>query len=252
MDWLGYVALGVLATLAATGPALAQYIREIRLGRAGLDHTVTDEEMRKHLGRLYWALGYRVYLAGDRHPEFDLVLVDGLRQQSGVLMRHWRARVDEAAVAAVAGTTRELGWGPATVVSVQGFTARARQAAEQGEVALWSLRELTETLDRVRQLAVAFPDPPAISPLDGQEEQLLQEARVRREAQARAAASAQAQRAPTARRRPERMRPGEGWSADGIPKCPRCGRKMVVRSAGSGSSYWGCPAYPRCLGTRPR
>lgn len=34
------------------------------------------------------------------------------------------------------------------------------------------------------------------------------------------------------------------------PTCPSCGRKMVVRVSGKGrnigSSFWGCPSYPRC------
>jgi restriction system protein len=36
------------------------------------------------------------------------------------------------------------------------------------------------------------------------------------------------------------------------PTCPRCGVKMVRRTARSGSNpgseFWGCPAYPRCKG----
>jgi hypothetical protein len=257
MDWPLYVLLGVLAALAATGPALAQYLQEARLGRAGLDHAVTDEDMLQHMARLFWALGYRVYRAGERHPEFDLILVDGLRQQSGVVTRHWRRPVAEADVAAVAGAAAELEMAAVTIVSVKGAMAAARQRAEQVGVALWSLPQLIETLDRVRESAVAYPEPPAVSPLDGHEEALLLAARERRQAEARTAAEVAAANAPARgpvggpRHRPVRLKKGEAWDPDAIPKCPRCGRKMVVRNGARGN-YWGCPAYPRCLGTRER
>ncbi len=38
------------------------------------------------------------------------------------------------------------------------------------------------------------------------------------------------------------------------PDCPRCGKPMVVRHARRGSTpgatFWGCPSYPACRGTR--
>ncbi len=40
----------------------------------------------------------------------------------------------------------------------------------------------------------------------------------------------------------------------GVPPCPQCGELMVKRTARSGanagSEFWGCPAFPRCRGTR--
>ncbi len=39
------------------------------------------------------------------------------------------------------------------------------------------------------------------------------------------------------------------------PACPRCGQPMRLRTAHqgprTGQSFWGCPAYPSCTGTRP-
>lgn len=39
-----------------------------------------------------------------------------------------------------------------------------------------------------------------------------------------------------------------------VPLCPKCGELMVRRTARSGanagSEFWGCPAFPRCRGTR--
>lgn len=33
------------------------------------------------------------------------------------------------------------------------------------------------------------------------------------------------------------------------PACPKCRRQMVLRNGRRGR-FWGCPAYPRCMGTR--
>ncbi|MGO8931180.1 MAG: restriction endonuclease [Limisphaerales bacterium] len=39
------------------------------------------------------------------------------------------------------------------------------------------------------------------------------------------------------------------------PRCPRCGKEMILRTArrGSqaGSTFWGCPSFPACKGTLP-
>lgn len=39
------------------------------------------------------------------------------------------------------------------------------------------------------------------------------------------------------------------------PGCPRCGATMIVRKAkrgpNAGATFWGCPNFPRCNGTRP-
>jgi len=43
--------------------------------------------------------------------------------------------------------------------------------------------------------------------------------------------------------------------AQASPPCPNCGQPMVRRLANAGAQagqpFWGCPAYPRCHGTRP-
>lgn len=44
-------------------------------------------------------------------------------------------------------------------------------------------------------------------------------------------------------------------SSHSNPACPQCGSSMVRRVArrgrNSGNSFWGCPRFPRCKGTRP-
>jgi restriction system protein len=40
-----------------------------------------------------------------------------------------------------------------------------------------------------------------------------------------------------------------------VPKCPKCGSEMVLRTARrgaqAGDKFWGCSTYPRCKGTQP-
>ncbi len=47
------------------------------------------------------------------------------------------------------------------------------------------------------------------------------------------------------------------WIADFVgdtrildPDCPRCRKPMVIRQPANGTSFWGCPDYPRCHGKR--
>jgi restriction system protein len=39
------------------------------------------------------------------------------------------------------------------------------------------------------------------------------------------------------------------------PRCPRCGKEMILRTARRGSqagrTFWGCPSFPACKGTLP-
>ncbi len=39
---------------------------------------------------------------------------------------------------------------------------------------------------------------------------------------------------------------------DQPPLCPRCDRRLTLRTASrDGSMFWGCPAWPDCKGRRP-
>ena len=41
-------------------------------------------------------------------------------------------------------------------------------------------------------------------------------------------------------------------ASNGVPLCPKCGSRMVIRSVKSGAKagekFWGCPNYPKCRG----
>ncbi|HYF76546.1 MAG TPA: topoisomerase DNA-binding C4 zinc finger domain-containing protein [Symbiobacteriaceae bacterium] len=254
MGWEGYALIGVLVALGLAAPVIAQVARDSRLHKAGLDKLdqMTLEDMIVHMGRLCGALGYRVFRPVQQDCGFDLILVDGLGQRRGVVVRHYKKLVDDLVLAEVGEAAHELDLAAPMLVSVQGYTYKAREAATKSGAILWSLAELTAAIGRVKQSAIAYPDLPSISTLTWQ-------------TQGQNAAAARAGRQPEPeehphertmevkpRKRPQRHRKGEGWSDDPvIPKCPRCGRKMVVRRGAEGD-YWGCPIFPRCLGTRPR
>lgn len=255
MSWHGYVAFGVAAALAIAAPALVQHLREVRLSKAGLDHAkaLTADDMIQHVARICWALGYRVFRPRGEQPELDLILTDGLGHTRGVLTRSWRQRLDGPAVEAAAAAARAMHLDSALLVSVKGFTPQARAAAERLGATLWGLPELTDALDRIRDGAIAYPDPPAVNPAPDEETDRTPEGRpTAEEAPPVIPPALQNPRiAPKTRRRPQRLRPGEAWSPDDVPRCPRCGRKMVIRNGKEGE-YWGCPIFPRCLGTRSR
>jgi restriction system protein len=44
--------------------------------------------------------------------------------------------------------------------------------------------------------------------------------------------------------------------SDSVPVCPACAKPMRLRTArkgqGAGQAFWGCSAYPKCKGTRPK
>jgi len=243
-----YVIIGVLAALAIATPLVAERRREYRLHRAGLDDIshMTDVDMVLHMARLFGSLGYRVYRPSEPDSGFDLILADGLDQRRGVVVRHWRLPVDGGVVDEAIKAADRMGGAPPMVVTVQYYTGKARAAAQSHGVILWSLPELTEAIGRVKQWAMAFPDLPSIHPVAGS---VWPSPPPRLGAAAASHDAALGQ--PRVRRRPERQRRGQGWSSYGVPLCPRCARKMVVRSGGDGE-YWGCPTFPRCLGTRPK
>lgn len=259
MGWQGYALLGVLLALGLASPVIAQAVKEYRLHRAGLDKLgeMTLEDMIVHMGRLFGALGYRVFRPVQQDCGFDLILVDGLGQRRGVVVRHYSKLVDDAVLAEVTKAAEKLELPAPMLVSVSGYTYKAREAAAKSGAILWSLAELTAALGRVRQSAMAYPDLPSISTLTWQ---MSAAAQAQAQAPTGRASGPQAREAHAQvnsvevrpKRRPQRHRKGEGWSDDPvIPKCPRCGRKMVVRRGAEGD-YWGCPIFPRCLGTRPR
>jgi hypothetical protein len=260
VGWEGYALIGVLVALGLAAPVIAQVARESRLHRAGLDKLdqMTLEDMIVHMGRLFGALGYRVFRPVQQDCGFDLILVDGLGQRRGVVVRHYNKQVDDAVLAAVNEAARELELPAPMLVSVNGYTYKARDAAAKSGAILWSLSELTAAIGRVRQSAMAYPDLPTISTLTWQTltgaaapgAQAAGGRGAAREGATEHLHPDAAEHRP--RKRPMRHRKGEGWSDDPvIPKCPRCGRKMVVRRGAEGD-YWGCPIFPRCLGTRPR
>ncbi|MDB4893757.1 MAG: Topoisomerase binding zinc finger [Firmicutes bacterium] len=164
MNWQTYVLLGFLAGLVLGFPLLARRMREYRLSQAGLDDLtlMLDEDMLMHMARLLGALGYRVYRPTWEDAGFELVLVDGLGQKRGVLIAHWRTAVDVPVVQQAVAAAARLGGTAPMIVTVEYYTWKAREEAAEAGVILWTLRELTQAIGRVREAAVDYPEIPAI------------------------------------------------------------------------------------------
>jgi hypothetical protein len=248
MAWYWWALLGALMGSMIGIPVLNQRILLMRLNQAGLDDPsrMTDQEMAAHMSRLFTALGYQVNRPEPDEPAFDLVLRDGLGQQRGVLLRHWRTPVDETIVAAAVTAAALLEKGAPMIVTVRYFSWQARKEAQQQGAILWTLTDLTKAIGRLKAAS---------------EEGLLP-------TQPEAAAGVQP--TPVAPYAPEEGRSSapepvggavdwpepsdhdsrwtENTRGNPVPRCPRCSRRMVIRRQ-NGKRYWGCPAYPRCIGT---
>lgn len=254
MDWRVYAVLGLLLGLTIASPRLMRRYREHRLSKAGLSdlENMTDEAMAKYLAMLFSAMGYRVFRLTTADPEFDLVLLDGLGQKRGVVVRHWRKQVEEQHVLLAAEAAEQSDTASPLMVTVERFTWKARETAREKGVELWGLPELTSAMQRLKE--ASEEEAPPIPAAAG--------------APAPAAPLASAS-APRGGGRqvtvpPGDLPPAERGGSDRInlkvmelfedshvPRCPRCGKRMVVRRNSKGQ-YWGCPAFPKCLGTREK
>ena len=233
MNWSVWALLGLLLAFGISAPFMANRLRQYRLSRAGLGDIslMTDDAMRLHMARLFGAMGYRVFRTDPEKDGFDLVLLDGLGQKRGVLLGQWRRPVDEKVVARAAGAAQTLGGAASMIVTVAYYTYKARAEAEATGTILWSLGDVTRAIGLIRQAADdrALPTPvPQASP-----EQLALDILME----------------PAATGEPARWQ--TLFNERSAPKCPRCGKKMVIKR-NSKSSYWGCRAFPRCLGTLAR
>lgn len=47
---------------------------------------------------------------------------------------------------------------------------------------------------------------------------------------------------PTAKKQTEKK--------ESVPRCPRCGKPMILRTASGGRKFWGCSDFPKCRGSR--
>lgn len=254
MAWYWWTLFGALIGSLIGIPVLNQRILLLRLNRAGLDDPtrMTDPEMATHMSRLFHAMGYRIYRPEPEASAFDLILHDGLGQQRGVLLRHWRNPVDESIVAEALAAAQELEKGAPMIVTVRYFTWQARHLAQANGAILWTLTDLTRAIGRLKEASEASTTvqshPEAVQ---AAEDPLALLAQPIDASGAQAASGALAEPVEGAVDWPE---PSEGqrWAENmrgmPVPRCPRCGRRMVIRRQ-NGKRYWGCPAYPRCIGT---
>ncbi|HLO02187.1 MAG TPA: restriction endonuclease [Symbiobacteriaceae bacterium] len=248
MAWYWWTLFGALIGSLIGIPILNQRILLLKLNRAGLDDParMTDPEMATHMSRLFHAMGYLVDRPEPEASAFDLILRDGLGQQRGVLLRHWRNPVDESVVAGALAAAVELEKGAPMIVTVRYFSWQARRLAQANGAILWTLTDLTKAIGRLQQaseasavpqsepeVAAALTDPLAV--LTGATGDLTEPVE-----------------GAVDWPEPETEEHDHRWTENTrgmpVPRCPRCGRRMIIRRQ-HGKRYWGCPAYPRCIGT---
>jgi restriction system protein len=135
-----------------------------------------------------------------------------------VQCKHWRHRqVGVKVVRELRGAMTDAGAAHGTAVCYGSFTPDAERFAERNKITLVDGVALERMIADVRQ--------------------------------SRIARSAAADGAP---RPAKQMAPSQaGWDP---PLCPVCGSPMVLRTTRkgphAGSTFWGCPHFPRCRGTR--
>lgn len=247
MAWYWWTLFGALIGSLIGIPILNQRILLLRLNRAGLDDPtrMTDPEMATHMSRLFHAMGYRIYRPEPEASDFDLILHDGLGQQRGVLLRHWRNPVDESMVAEALAAAQELEKGAPMIVTVRYFTWQARRLAEANGAILWTLTDLTKAIGRLKEASEAATTPPsqpeAVAAAEDPLSVLTQPINPTEPVE-----GAVDWPDPAEEERKERW--AENMRGMPVPRCPRCGRRMIIRRQ-NGKRYWGCPAYPRCIGT---
>lgn len=254
--WQVYTLLGLVLAILIGLPFIAGRLRELQLSEAGLGHLKewSDEDMLRHMARILGAMGYRVHRAGEEHPQFDLLLTDGLGQRRAVLVRHWRQVIDADVVTAFTEAAAELGKAPGMIVTVERYTLKAREAAKASEAILWEISDLARAIGQIKRTSMAFPDLPAVPAVVNPPftMEVLATAQQPTEPATPVQPQPEGKVLMKARRRPTRLRKGDRFAGDGVPFCPRCGKKMAERTNPNGTTYWACPSFPRCLGSRSK
>lgn len=219
--------LGLFAMLA-----LASFLQRRRRQQLLARHTTLAhlqqmrwQDFERLVGEAYRRQGYAVKETGLGGADggVDLVLSKG-RQTILVQCKRWKtASIGASIVREMWGLAHHHNASGVKVVTVGRFTAAARDFARGKNLDLIDGPALVELLGSVRGKRAVAPNLETASPQS-----------------------------------PHALAPGHpaatvsriGRSA-GAPSCPDCGASMVNRlSRKDGEQFWGCPAYPRCRGTR--
>ena len=220
-SYLQYIvpAICLLASLASIFSRRKRNALHANVANAGAKDALDAmswREFEQLVGEHFRRQGFSVVETGGGGADggVDLVLSRG-SDRYFVQCKQWRARqVGIASVRELYGVIAAKGAAGGYVITSGVFTDEARRFAEGLEI------ELIEG-DRLAKLIAAQY------------------------------ASSPRSAAPQARRSPEtaKREPTE------VPVCPECGSIMVLRTArkgnNAGNSFWGCPTFPKCRGTRP-
>lgn len=218
--WLTVYSIAYAPVLTVVAALFALYAegdkyqrRKLLEKQTGLD-TVREmswQDFELLVGEAYRRQGYRVEDTGGGGPDGGVDLI--LRRNGETVLvqcKRWR--------------TRDVGVSP--VRELRGAVARDRAA-----------RGIFVTCRTFTSAAIAEAQGQPIELVDGKA--LLELVR-----------QAQGQAVPAQ----EMQTPPRHDSPDAPPACPKCGEPMIRRTARSGpnvgSQFWGCPAFPKCRGTR--
>ena len=214
--------LTFLLALLALSAEVDKYKRQRLLKQqSGLDtlRGLTWQEFELLVGEAYRRQGYKVEETGGSGPDGGVDLV--LRRGGGTVLVQCTRWKQQAKVGAP--TVREL----------RGAVARAKAA-----------RGIFVTSSTFTREAIAEAQGQPLELVDG-----LALLELVKQAQGQAASGNTAQ-TPLA----TTEAPSENEAPSDVPLCPQCGDLMVKRTERSGPNagreFWGCPAFPRCRGTR--
>lgn len=172
------------------------------------------------VGEVFRRRGYRVEERGGRGPDGGVDLIARRGGETALVQcKHWRSKqVGVGVVRELLGSMTALDAKAGSVVTSGRFTAEAeRFAADQG----------LELLDGAALRSLARTAVPAKGGATSDVFESL----------------------------PANDSPADAAVSVSPPVCPVCARRMIQRTARRGatigSMFWGCPAFPRCRGTRP-
>lgn len=176
------------------------------------------QEFEQLVGEYFRRKGFAVEETGGGGVDggVDLVVTLG-KDRYLVQCKQWKAmRVGVATVRELYGVMAAQGAAGGFVVTSGAFTDEARRFAEGREIDIITGDQLTEMIRAARPMSAAATAKITASP-----------------------------------KTVDTVAP----SPKTVPACPQCGTGMVLRAArkggNAGSSFWGCPQFPKCRGTRP-
>lgn len=207
---------GALISVFSQHKRNALHAQVASVGKRGALEDMSWQEFEQLVGEFFRRKGFSVKETGGGGADggIDLVVTLG-KDRYLVQCKQWKARqVGVATVRELYGVMAAEGAAGGFIVTSGVFTDEARRFAEGREIDIITGDQLTDMIRAGQALAATTKKTASPRPAD-------------------TVAS----------------------SPNAVPVCPQCGSAMILRTArkgsNAGSSFWGCPNYPKCRGTRP-